>query len=99
LKPVAAAPVRDHRLALVAGRDEHLPRADLAAGGLHDPAPVVCGDALDARAELQVDPVLVRVALEVLDELVAGREHRRALGKRRSGRCESVRGEFRRRRS
>jgi hypothetical protein len=67
LEVCAAAPAGDHGVVLVTGRDHDLPRTDHALGRIEIPAAVLTIDALHARAELQVDPVLARVALEVLD--------------------------------
>jgi hypothetical protein len=62
---------RDEGLALVAARNEHLRRGYVASRGLREPAVVVARNAIDARAELQIEPVLARMVLEVRDQHVA----------------------------
>ena len=52
---------------------------DLAGGGAQRPAAVRALDPVDVRAELEVDPVLAGVVVEMLHELVSRGEHRSPL--------------------
>jgi hypothetical protein len=76
---LASRPVRNDRLLLVARGHDHLRSAELALRRLECPSSVRAIDPLDPRGEPQVDPVLARVPLDMLNELVARGEHRRAL--------------------
>jgi hypothetical protein len=77
---LAAIPLWNERHVLVAGRKHHLAGVDLALVGLDGPAAVPPRQPFDPGAEQQPEPGVARVALDVFDDLVAGREHRRALG-------------------
>jgi hypothetical protein len=79
LEALAAAPLGREGDVLVAGRHHQLWGAELIGRRPHDPVTVVAVDAADASAEPHLDRVFRGVALEVLEELVSGREHRRAL--------------------
>ena len=79
LEQVAPRPIGHGRLRLVPGGDDHLGDADLAGGGAQRPATVRALDPVDLRSELEVDPVLARVLVEMLHELVPRGEHRSPL--------------------
>jgi hypothetical protein len=76
---VAAGPVGQDRCLLIARGHDELWRSKLAVGGVEPPVVISALDPLDARAELELDPVLVGVPVEMLDELVPRSEHRGAL--------------------
>ena len=64
---------------LVAGGDDDLPRLDRVVRGDGDrPAARPPIDPVDRRLQPQLDPGLTRMAVEVLDDVVARREGRRA---------------------
>jgi hypothetical protein len=77
---LAAIPIWNERHVVVAAREYHLAGVDLALTGLDGPAAVPPRQPLHPGPEKQLEPGVSRVALDVLDHLVAGREHRRPLG-------------------
>lgn len=79
---VLSGPVRDDRRVLVAGRDDDLPGVDVPAGGLQPPAAGLLIDSVHFGTQHQLNPVLMRVPLQVFGDIRARGEYR---GARRIG--------------
>ena len=62
---------------LVAAGEDHVRGVHRAVGGLQAPAPAVALDALDLHAEADVEPVVLRVGVEVADDVITRRERAR----------------------
>jgi hypothetical protein len=69
---VLPGPVRDDRRVLVSSRDDDLPGVDVPAGGLQPPAAGSLVDPVHVGTQPQLDPVLVRVPVQVFDDIRAG---------------------------
>ena len=65
------------RNVLVAGRDDDVAGVDVARRGGQPPTARARIDPLDAGVQPQIDAVFVRVPVQMLDDVVAGREDRR----------------------
>jgi hypothetical protein len=71
-KAVAAGPVGHPRYRVVAGCDDRVVGHERSPGGLEAPATVVGPlDPAKLRAEADLEPVVIGVPLEVVDEVVA----------------------------
>src|SRR5205823_13054225 len=68
---LAARPFGQIRDAVVAGRDDHGVRLQWSRRGLEPPGIAVALDAVHTGAGAQVETVRLRVALEVLEQVVA----------------------------